>query len=422
MTELSRIVNTVSPYVDAESLKKLQSGDPEVVLDELTRLAGTHALGQLSETEVAEMLAAIRELGSSQGKGGLDGITNPNGSPVIDDVQFDFSPEDMAMALQALQGKTQQGQLETAKQGLTMNEIRLSQKHAEALKKLDDMIAKSKEAAEKGKAGDVLGWIGKIAAVVAAGLAVALAVATGGLATPLAVLAICGAVGAVVSLASSISQAAGGPALEFSSLLGKAMTAIVKAVDPNMDEKKAEAMGKLIAGVAFVALAVVDPGMIGNIAGGIAGMVNPNDETAIAMAQGIATAVAGLAICIATVVLSGGAKIGELAKNISDTAVLGMKIAQGTVGIASGAVAVSAGGVRIAKAFDEHDLAKAQSDKTKIDAIITKLMKQMEEDREYIKKVMDEIQEGMTLVSQIIAAGAQSRTQLSTNLGAKQTI
>jgi transloator len=196
----------------------------------------------------------------------------------------------------------------------------------------------------------------------------------------------------------------------------------VKAVDPNMDEKKAEAMGKLIAGVAFVALAVVDPGMIGNIAGGIAGMVNPNDETAIAMAQGIATAVAGLAICIATVVLSGGAKIGELAKNISDTAVLGMKIAQGTVGIASGAVAVSAGGVRIAKAFDEHDLAKAQSDKTKIDAIITKLMKQMEEDREYIKKVMDEIQEGMTLVSQIIAAGAQSRTQLSTNLGAKQTI
>ena len=54
--------------------------------------------------------------------------------------------------------------------------------------------------------------------------------------------------------------------------------------------------------------------------------------------------------------------------------------------IAGGAAMVTQGGLNIAKAHDERDAANIQSDKKSIDAIIAKLQKQMEDDREEIKK------------------------------------
>src|SRR5205814_10605046 len=95
------------------------------------------------------------------------------------------------------------------------------------------------------------------------------------------------------------------------------------------------------------------------------------------------------------------------------------KVTQGVVGIAAGAVAAAGGGTKIAQSFDEHDAAMAQVDKKKIDAIITKLQAQMENDREEIKKVLQEIMDGANLVSQMLASAAQSRSQIAGNLVGK---
>lgn len=46
----------------------------------------------------------------------------------------------------------------------------------------------------------------------------------------------------------------------------------------------------------------------------------------------------------------------------------------------------------------------------------------MEEDREEIKKVMQQMQDGIQIVNQMIAGAAQSRSQLSANLGARNTV
>jgi len=76
----------------------------------------------------------------------------------------------------------------------------------------------------------------------------------------------------------------------------------------------------------------------------------------------------------------------------------------------------------MAKAVDERDAANIQADKKMIDALIAKLQKSMEEDREEIKKVMQQMQDGIQIVNQMIAGAAQSRSQLSANLGARNTV
>ncbi len=79
--------------------------------------------------------------------------------------------------------------------------------------------------------------------------------------------------------------------------------------------------------------------------------------------------------------------------------------------------------MNVAIAHDKRDAEVIQADKKKIDAIIAKLQQQMEENREELKKVMDEMMEGMNIVTQMINAAGQSRAQISSNLtGKSQTI
>ncbi|MNW19730.1 hypothetical protein D3C71_2198490 [compost metagenome] len=51
--------------------------------------------------------------------------------------------------------------------------------------------------------------------------------------------------------------------------------------------------------------------------------------------------------------------------------------------------------------------------------MIAKLQQQMEGDREDIKKVMDEIMEGMNIVSQMITSAHENRSQISARMTGK---
>jgi hypothetical protein len=337
-------------------------------------------------------------------------------------VRIEFSAEDMAAALLVLQGKTQDAQLKTAKEGLTTSKKKLEEKNQQAMDKIKDWIDKCKEAASKEKAGGIFGWITKIAGFVAAAFAVAVAavatVATGGAAAPLLALAIVGLVGASISLASQISQAAGGPALELSTLMSKLCTKIMVAC--GVPEDKAEAAGKVLSGMVGIlsGAVIVDPAFAGQAFGGITELAG-GDAMQVAIVTGVFTAVAAIATSILMIVASGGTNAGAAIDGVAKTMISIGRIGQAIAGVTAGVGAAAQGGIGIAKAFDERDAANIHADKKTIDAVIAKLQKQMEEDREQLKKVLDEIMEGVNMVSQMINSAAQSRSQISANLGGK---
>lgn len=391
-----------------------------------TQTTGTTGLNAVDSSQLLGELQRLAATLQAQNPGGTSGVTNSNGAPSIDGVQINFSPEDMMAALQVLQGKTQEAQLKTAKEGLQTSKTKMDQSNQRAMDKINEWIKKCEEASAKAKAAGPFGWIVKIATFLAAALAVVAAAvataATGGAAAPLLALAVIGMVGATISLASQISQAAGGPALELSSLLSKALGKMFEAM--GIPKEKAEAAGNLVSG--FLGMAsgvglVLDPGFAGQFAGGIAALAGA-DPAQTAIVSAVFSAVAAIAVSVVMIVASGGTNVGAAVDGISKTIMTAARIGQAATSIAAGAASVTQGGLNMAKAVDERDAANIQADKKMIDALIAKLQKSMEEDREEIKKVMQQMQDGIQIVNQMIAGAAQSRSQLSANLGARNTV
>jgi hypothetical protein len=398
---------------------------PGVDAEQANKLVQSGALANLDATQILAELAKLAATVGTSGKG-IPGVSGSNGAPSIDGVMFDFSAEDMAAALLVLQGKTQDAQLSTAREGLVTNKKKMEEKNAASMKKINEWIKACEDAAAKEKSGGIMGWFKKIGTFIAAALAVVVAVAataaTGGAAGPLLALAVIGLVGATISLASAISQEAGGPALELSTLTAKLCTVVLEACGVPKD--KAEAAGKMMSGMAglMTGAVLVDPAFAGNAFGGFAELVGA-DAMQVAIVTGVFTAVATIAIAVAMVVATGGASAPSTIASIAGMVKTGAAIAQGAVGLATGAVGVAQGVNKLEIAKDERTANLAQADKKQIDAIIAKLQKQMEDDREEIKKVLDEIMQGMTIVSQMINSAGQSRSQLASGLlGKGQTI
>lgn len=369
----------------------------------------TEATGELNSAALLEdMQIAARQYTTGM-QGGGNGVVDAAGAPSIDGVSFNFSAEDMAAALQVLQGKTQDAQIRTAKEGIEVSKVKQQNAHETAMKKLDEWIKKCKDAAAKQKALGIFGWIGKALAFVACAIAaVAATVLTGGAAAPLLAVAVVGMVASGISLASGISQAAGGPSLDVSSLMTKACAALLKAVGVPAD--KVDAASKIMAGAVALlmcpAAIALDPSVIGNMAGGIA-MLATDNPTKVAIVTAVFSLVASLGVGIAMAAMTGGA---SAADTIS-------KITKAVTGAMQGINTMVTGGLNIGIAMDEHGAAMAQVDKKKIDALVLALQKQMEEDRDQLKKVLEEIQQGVSVVSQMINAAGESRTQIAANLG-----
>ena len=393
------------------------TGVPAAGLPGATTVDSVKMLGELGK------LAPTLQATSPQS---TPGVSNANGAPSISGVQINFSPEDLAAALVVLQGKTQEAQLTTAKEGLSTNKKKLEEKNAQAMEKINKWIDDCQKAAAKEKTAGIFGWITKIAGFIAAAIAVVVAavatVASAGAASPLLALAVIGLVGATISLASQISQAAGGPALELSTLLSKLCTGMLQAM--GVPKEKAEQAGKMMSGLMGLmsGAVLVDPAFAGQAFGGFAELVGA-DATQAAIVSGVFTAVATIAIAVVMIAASGGTNVASAVEGISKTILTGARIAQAAAGITAGAGSVAQGAVNVGKAYDERSAATAQADKKLIDAMIMKLQKSMEDDREDVKKVIQEMMDGLNIVSQMIAGASNSRLQIASNLTGKgQTI
>lgn len=358
--------------ISADMAAKLQqeiSTDPGKVLQEITNLAGTLQAGMKSS--------------------GGNNIANANGAPQIGGVSLNFSPEDMAAALLVLQGKTQEAQLKTAKNGIDTNAQKQKIQNDKAMGKIQEWIKNCEDAAAKQKAGGILGWFKKVFAVVAAVFAVVAAgvatFATGGAAAPLLALAILSLASATISLASEIAKACGKEGFDN----------IVKWMDPG--SLVGMGMGKLAE--AFGA-----------------------DEKQAAIVSATFAMVTTLAIMVASVVLSGGTSAAAELGKVAQLALQVGRAGQAIVGVATGLTDVAQGGVNIAVAADMKSASLAQADKKKIDALIMLMQQQMEEGREDMKKVLDEMMEGMNIVTQMINSAGQSRAQITSNLSGRNQI
>ena len=356
-------------------------------------------------------------------------ISNANGAPAIDGVTINFSPEDMAATLLALQGKTQDLQMRTAKEGLQVSKKTMADQHKKSMEKLDKWIEKSKSAESKSKISKIFGWIGKIAAVIGTAIStIGLLVATpftAGATAPLLALSIVGLVGSSMALASAISQQAGGPALEIGGLITKACTPLLKLM--GVPEDKLESASRIMAGALGLVTGAVllDSQLAGNFAAGIV-QLSTNNETAALYTGMICTMLTGLAVTAMTTIASGGTGAGkavsDVTQGIQKVSDMAKTLEQVTTtakyvnGAVSAANTIANTGVNIAVAVDEHAAATAQVDRQKFSALIVKLQAQMQEDQEQLKKVVQEMQDGYSTVSQMVAAAATSRSQIAANL------
>lgn len=412
-------------------------------------LTSKQAGGADSAQLLANLMQSVEAMEGPGAKKAAEGRPGPPGAPALEVPAGDFSADQLSLVLAALSSKNNEAQMKTAKDGLEITKQQKAESNKKAMEKLEEALRKHAEAKEKAKSGGIFGWISKIAAfigaIAATVAAVAATVATGGAAAPLLALAAMALVATTMDLANHISQNMDppGPDLTMGSLMTKMVVGILTAPPINMSEEKAKDLAPTIA--AFIpGAAILAPDLIGQAAAKIAvetGVLNKEQAQWLAMAVTLAVTIA---VTVATVVASGGAsaagaagktvdaaskaaktadtaaKAVDAAAKAADTTAKAVKTAaqvtQASASIVSGASNIAQGAIKIDAAKSTADAEKALADKKEMDAMLMKLAKQMEEETERIKELVENLDASFTMVSQMIASAGETRLQQTRNV------
>ena len=383
---------------------------------------GASSAASLASPDATKRMQEIARLlgpGSAPATAALQGLP----VPALDAPLMDCAPEDMITFIGAIIAKTQEGQMRTAREGIDVSQRKSEERHTAAMAKIKDWIQKTKDADSNSGPGGVFGWMKRIGGPAAAfiGLAVAIAatVATGGAGAPLllGVLAL-GIVGSSMALASQIAMEAGyDQPLDVSYWLAKGYTAMLTE---GFDVEGEDAVngGKMLSG-AIPILALIDPKILGNLAGGAAGFAGA-DETQTAIVEGTFAVVA----TVATMVVGMGAasklgkaadavdKLSKFEKGAQGIATYG-RVVQSSAAVSNGTASVGSGTIDAMKAGDQRDATLAQADKQAIQATIQRIQRLMEEEREALKKVMDEMANVTSVITAVLADSARTRSQIA---------
>lgn len=345
---------------------------------------------------------------------------NRNGAPAIAAALKNFSSDEVALLLQGMKMKNDEGRLRAAKEGLGVTRQNLAVEHKKSMDKLQESIKKAESAAAKSKVSKIFGWIAKVAAVIGSLVSVVALVATtgltGGAAGPLLALALVGLVASTMSLASAISQSQGGPTLDLNTAMNWACKSLLEAVGVPKD--KIEAASHTMAGALGLVTGawMVDAQLVGSLASGAAALGNASENQAAIIGATFA-AVAGIAVAVVTAVASGGVGATEAVKKAVEKIPQAVNVVQYSLAGAGAANSLVNAGMNIDVAFDEHGAAMAQVDRQKFAAVIAKLQALMEQDSELISKVVHEIEEALSQIAQMIAAAGESHMQIASNIG-----
>lgn len=353
--------------------------------------------------ELAEFAASLQNTGNT-------GAQDRSVGPSLALPTKTFSGDEMIALLRTLQEKTQNAQLESAKRNIETSQIQADQNHAQQMEKIDEWIEKCEKAKSSGLFGKIFGWIGKIAAFIASLVAVvalsAGSVVSAGAATPLLALATVALISSGMALADQVSQEIGGPNISIGNALTSIMGKMLQAF--GVPEETANKIGRTLSGAAALimpAMLLVEPSLLGDLITGICDLAGVDEKT-LGIINMVATIIASVAIAIALAVLSGGTAAGATIA----------KIAQVAGQITAGATQVAQGASNIVTAKHQADAEKTIADRQKLTALMIELQKNMEDEREEIKKVIMEIEEGMLAVSRMISEISDSMSQITTNL------
>lgn len=401
--------------------------------DQGTQVNGqSNVSGIITDQQQASELLALSKQYGAQGADDDGRITDKNGAPRLDAPAQSFSVNDMVDLLRSLQTKSQDQQLKASKESIESAKLKAQKNTEKQLEKIKEWVDKCQEAANKSKVSGIFGWIGKVFAFVASVVAVAVAavatVASGGAAAPLLAVAIVGCIAATMSLASAISQELGGPELSIDNLVrntvGKFLTDVC-----GVDKEKADSICKVIGGAAAIAFPVmlaIEPSLLGNMVQSIAMMAGADEKTAGYIGMGF-TLAASIGVGIAMAVMSGGSSAvnsaADVAQKVSLQAVKTINtVIAGANTAVSGTTQVAQGALGIAKANLEKEGQDAIAGKKELEAMMIKLQKQMEEGREEMKKVIEQIEQSTQVVSKMLAGASDSMSQIATNMGSKAAV
>jgi len=399
---------------------------------------GQTGLAALTQKQLGELLALFHAPGVDGGVGGADDaggdtppLTDGNGAPGIDPPAQSFNPSDMVALLRMLRSKSLDQQLEAAQKGVETAKVKAEKNTEDQLGKIKEWADKCAKAHKSGLLGKIFGWIGRVLAVVASVVAIAVAgvavAASGGAAAPLLAIAIVGGIAATMSLASAISKEAGGPELTLGNLIKATVGNFLTRVCGVPKEKSDEICGMLGGAMAFVCpvMLAIEPSLLGDAVGGLLQLSGVDEKTAGYVAMAF-TAVAAIGVGIAMAVMSGGSSVGGTVSELSQATAKIIKVAgtvaQSATAIVSGGAQIGQGVTGIQTAHYQQQAEHALSDKSALQAMMIKLQKQMEDGREDMKKIIEEIEQSTQLVSQMISGAADSMKQITQNMSAKAMI
>ncbi|WP_153100013.1 type III secretion system translocon subunit SctE [Paraburkholderia hayleyella] len=274
----------------------------------------------------------------------------------------------------------------------------------------------------------VLKWFTKIAAVVGAVVGVAAAIAlsavSGGLATPLLAVACIGLAAATFDLASTISQANGGPSFDISGPLETKISSGLIAL--GVPKSKVDGISKLITGIALsvTGFALINPSSFGETFGGIAELAGASQDQA-AYVAGAFTAALEIGMAIAAIAMTGGAsaagevseatglvgKIQQLVMQGGAKLQFGMKCVNITTDVVSAGGNIAAGGVNIDASVLQRSADELTAQGTSLGADIASLQIETAQDTQVLNTVMNYYKSLPQLISSIIKSLAQARQQ-----------
>ena len=164
----------------------------------------------------------------------------------------------------------------------------------------------------------------------------------------------------------------------------------------------------------------IEPKLLGTMVQGIAQLSGADPKTTMALTMAFSMA-AAITVGIATAVVSGNAA--KLVNTLTDqTMKMVNTVVQGVGAAISGATQIGQGAANIAKGVYAEQGEKALAGKKELEAFLAKINQNMEDQREELRKLIQQLEEGVQSVSQMISASADSMSQITSNLGKRAAV
>ena len=284
--------------------------------------------------------------------------------------------EDLEKLIAELKGEATEEQIAAAKERVANLKSKLLQQHSERLNKIEDAMQKIQEAADARHIQEASKWMNIALAVVGAVIAIACAVAavvTAGtsLAIAVAVFACIGAAASTANAALTIYQEA-------------AKDTIQQDIKDKAEMYRSQGMGSAEA-MKKATEDVTDKFMIASLV------------------------LSGISI-ICGVVGSAGSAAGSAARALSmlQTVTGGLSMVGGIFGVVASNNANDA----------DYDAQKTQADLARLEALLAKLKKALEEDSDEIKALLQQLMEAMAELSQLLESAQETTDTITSEIGA----